>query len=417
MRILLSLLLLGATTVSAQTPFRLVDPMLSVDGVRVATSGAPLAQEAFGALTIGVPGDGAYTVSERPFAGARRAGQFDGDGLYFAVNGRSVRLRSQEAILSDGGPAPAYVAYVPAQHQTKPGVARLAVAEVAAGGSRRSMPTSPPRTPGSGQRPSRDTRPAARPLRNSDADRLRRQLDRLGAGRQRLARERDRRITVRNAARRTRLLADRSPTDPQPNSLDAERAALASDRALLDADRAALAAERRTFEALRRSRPNTPALDERHVLLDRLAAAQAEREALVAERDRLALELEALRNGQAATNSASTITPPLPAGNGSTADLPGFDFGRLQNPDVVRHRLDESDYPQSATDSRIEGDVLVLFETDSTGRVVRTAVPQPLGGGLDALAEGIVRDMRFAPRAADGETTGLRSQVVVRFEL
>jgi TonB family protein len=62
------------------------------------------------------------------------------------------------------------------------------------------------------------------------------------------------------------------------------------------------------------------------------------------------------------------------------------------------------------------GDVLVLFQTDASGRVIRTAVPLPVGGGLDAVAEEIVREMRFVPPVVDGQPTGLRSQVVVRFE-
>ena len=60
--------------------------------------------------------------------------------------------------------------------------------------------------------------------------------------------------------------------------------------------------------------------------------------------------------------------------------------------------------------------MLVLFETDTTGRVVRSAVPAPLGGGLDALAEDLVRSMRFEPPRVDGEPAPLRSQVLVRFE-
>ena len=62
-----------------------------------------------------------------------------------------------------------------------------------------------------------------------------------------------------------------------------------------------------------------------------------------------------------------------------------------------------------------DSDVLVLFQTDDTGRVIRTAVPRALGGGLDALAERIVRGMTFEPARVDGIATGLRSQVMVRF--
>ena len=598
MRFLFTLAALGAVTVaSAQTSFRLVDPVLSVDGARLTTAGAPLLQEPFGILTIGVPGDGTYTVSERPFAGARRAGQFDGDGLYFAANGRSVRLRSGEPILSLSGPASAYVRYEPARVGGSRGVARLTVADDVAGRGRRSVAEPRAVARPSGPRPSRGAQPGRPAASNAEVARLRGELDRLVADRQRLAAERDRLLTERDAARRPtadrtsswatrntadrrelaaviadrdrldaerrrlqteraqladalarvqaerdrlaadfgalrqraedaearsaasgrtdgrvaglqaelaavradlasrdraldllrdeqadrqgrlpsveaaladarrqlaeataardRALADRDAAYQQrddaylardaaaaeadalraerrepfvgPDDLRAERVALARDRALLDADRAALAAERDAFESLRASGSGALDLDERAELLDRLAAAQAEREALVAERDRLALELDALRSDRRPTVSTPSPTPappptsqtvrtPVEASDGAVAYLPGFDFGRLENPDVVRRRLDEAQYPRWATVGRIEGDVLVLFQTDPTGRVIRTAVPQPLGGGLDGLAEEIVREMRFTPPVVAGQPTGLRSQVTVRFE-
>ncbi|MEM0961864.1 MAG: TonB family protein [Bacteroidota bacterium] len=205
--------------------------------------------------------------------------------------------------------------------------------------------------------------------------------------------------------------------------LDAEREALARDRALLDADRRALAAEREALDASARAPENRDdALAERRDLIAELAATQAEREALlaersalVAERDRLAAALAAEGSEVAASPGTTIRTPPGP--EGAFAFLPGFDFSRLQNPDVVRRRLDEAQYPRWATVGRIEGDVLVLFQTDRTGRVIRTAVPTPLGGGLDALAEEIVREMTFVAPTVDGQATGLRSQVIVRFTL
>ncbi len=608
MRLLLSLLLVGAAaSVSAQTTFRLVDPVLSVDGDRVATMGAPLVQEPFGILTLSVPGDGTYTVSERPFTGARRAGQFDGRGLYFAAAGRSVRLVSREPILSLAGPASAYVRYEPSRARGARGPARFTIADDVSGRGRRSVEPAPtPQRRVSGPRPTLDTRPAAAYVQTGEVTRLRGELDRLVADRQRLAQERDRLLVERDAARREsdraatwttrsaatergivlaaqerdRLAAeqdrlaterdqlsaalartqgerdrlagefgalrqraedaearaaqssravsgradlqaevgrlrgelqqrdqalallraeqanrqDRMPAvegaladaqrrlaeavaerdrayadrdraytqrddallardaaasqadglraerdqlraeadrlrtarvqpDARTGSLDAERAALARDRALLDADRASLASERAAFDALRAAQPQTADLGDRADLLDRLAAAQQEREALVAERDRLAMELQSMRRDRPvapaplARPEPQTVRTPSRASDGAVAFLRDFDFGRLANPDVIRRRLDEAEYPRWATVGRIEGDVLVLYEIDSTGRVVRTAVPSPIGGGLDGLAEEIVREMRFAPPASGTPATDLRSQVVVRFEL
>ncbi|PAP77173.1 TonB family protein [Rubrivirga marina] len=596
MRTLLVLsLLASASMASAQTSFRLVDPVLSIGGALVATSSGPIAQDPFGVLTIGVPGDGTYTVSERPFAGARRAGQFDGDGLYFAAGGRSVRLVSREPILSLAGPTSAYVRYEPSGGRRAQGVARLTVADDQMGRGRRPSPTQRRVTRTSGPRATARSGDAPG---TAEVARLRSELSRLVADRQRLAGERDRLEAERDAARRspsprtstwsaqtaaaqraladvaqerdrlvlerdqlatalaraqaerdrlaaefgalrqrtevtearaarsgrasdevrdlratvdrlraelqlrdrtmdllraeqsdrrdrmpaaeaaladarrqladavaardrayadrdvayqqrddaylardaaaveadalraertewleerTRLLADRPPAPLTQNDLAAERAALARDRALLDADRAALAAEREAFEALRRSQPGAPDLGDRQTLLDELVQTQTEREALLAERDRLALELQALRADRTPPTppraDPQTIRTPVAPSDGAVAFLPGFDFGRLANPDVVRRRLDEAEYPRWATVGRIEGDVLVLFQTDDSGRVVRTAVPQPLGGGLDGLAEEIVREMRFVPPVVDGQPTGLRSQVVVRFDL
>ena len=110
-----------------------------------------------------------------------------------------------------------------------------------------------------------------------------------------------------------------------------------------------------------------------------------------------------------------TVRTPIPPQDGAVVTLPDFDFGRLQNPDVVQRRLSEAEYPHWATVGRVEGDVLVLFQADATGRVTRTAVPSPLGGGLDALAEDLVREMRFVPPVVNGQPAGLRSQVLVRF--
>ncbi|MGB3542248.1 TonB family protein, partial [Rubrivirga sp.] len=209
--------------------------------------------------------------------------------------------------------------------------------------------------------------------------------------------------------------------------VSAERVALDRDRRLLEADRAALAAERAALEAsVRESSVDAGLLANRQDLLAELSAAQADREALIAERAALVAERDRLATALAGRPEGMAPGVPTPPGGttireagpeGSMAFLPGFDFARLENPDVIRRRLDEAQYPRWATVGRIEGDVLVLFQADRNGRVVRTAVPTPLGGGLDALAEEIVREMRFDPPVVDGIPTGLRSQVVVRFEL
>jgi len=624
---LLSLLAVGLVAVgaSAQTTFRLVDPVLSVDGRRVASIGAPLVQIPFGVLQIQVPGVGTYTVSERPFAGARRAGQFDGNGLFFTSRGRTIRLYSREQILSLDGSVSAYVAVTVSSSRRRRGLAQLSVADAVDGRGTRSSASEPVAARvASGPRPSRSDRPAAayldqmaardaserprradrpaatylermnasvatpdpttsspRPATSSasedqladDVDALTTERDRLRTERTQLAdalaraeAERDRidrdyaelrqrteaaeaEATRAGALRsdlsrsessaqalrteRDRLAAELDARDRSiamlraedgdresrmpavlqeladtrrqlDEALDARDAAFASrddayalrddalrarddaqaeartlraeverlrgprgtdaaldsdlqsqrdalaldrlrleaDRAAFEADRDALQAERAAFEAERRAAPSTD-FAERKALLDQIASAQAERQALlteqaslIAERDRLADELRRLRQRAAPTpkpiepaaTSSRTASPPPPPSrqsvtvrtpvaeqDGAIATLPGFDYGRLQNPDAIRTRLAEAEYPHWASVGRVDGDVLVLFMTDASGRVVRTAVPSPIGGGLDALAEDLVREMRFVPPVFDGEPAGLRSQVLVRF--
>lgn len=633
--LLYALVAVVTTTASAQSSFRLSDPALFLDDQRVVSTGAPFVQQPFGILTIDVPGNGTFAVSDRPFEGSSRAGLFDGRGLFFHAGDQNVRVVSRVPILSQAGPITAYARFTPTRSRRSRGLARLDVVSFPGdpGPQRFASATAPP--PRTRRAPQRRTtrrgvdhnqtapRPAARYLRDAEAQRLAVDLDRYEADRQRLAAERDRvaraqappivqrvsattsgasdrlallaadrdrlavdrdrllverdqlkaalslaeaerdrlaaefaalrrraedaearaagagrtrsdfervegelvrlraeqdelraQIQTRDQAivaltsetrdrddrlpaveaqlaetrrqladavlARDRALADRDVAYTQRDAaiaqrdgayaerdgaiaeadrlrvdladaradrptidLSAERAALARDRALLDADRAALNAEREALAAARAEATVTPdLLDERLDLITELSATQAEREALmsertalvaeraalIAERDRLAAELA--RRDAAPPPAAPVVATPTPtvqepsqtirtpAGpEGALAFLPGFDFARLQNPDVVRRRLDEAEYPRWATVGRIEGDVLVLFQTDPTGRVIRTAVPTPIGGGLDALAEEIVREMRFVPPTVDGQSTGLRSQVVIRFEL
>lgn len=217
-----------------------------------------------------------------------------------------------------------------------------------------------------------------------------RERDALRADRDRLASERDEAFRQRDA-----LLAEREARFRPDGSVAGWQARPEAPRARPDDDRDALRAER---DAMR-----------------------LQLEALQAERDRLAADR---RDGdrRPAPPAVRPPLPPRPASpaaplrDGAFVYLPGFDFSRLRNADVIQRRLDEAEYPRGAAAGRLDGEVLVLFQTDATGRVIRTAVPTPLGGGLDALAEGIVRDMRFLPPVVDGLPTGLRSQVTVRFE-
>ncbi|HEX8299777.1 MAG TPA: hypothetical protein VF594_11505, partial [Rubricoccaceae bacterium] len=172
---------LAAIPAAAQT-FRLVDPTLTVDGRRVGVVGAPLVQEPFGVLSLDVPGTGTYRVSDRPFEGSRRVGQFEGDGLFFALDGRSVRLRSSGPILGSDATAPAHVRFDPTPG-TERGLARVSLTD-AFGRRDDARAEAARRGPESAGRPVSDPR--------ADADALRSALSRAMAERAALAAERDR---------------------------------------------------------------------------------------------------------------------------------------------------------------------------------------------------------------------------------
>ena len=221
----------------------------------------------------------------------------------------------------------------------------------------------------------------------AEADRLRGEADRLRADAARLA---DELAEVRGERDRLAELSAVAPGAPADADLSALRASLAALQTDLAAAQADLAGTR---EALR--------------------ASEQARADLADEAARLGAEVQRL-------NGALLSRPAAPAYGGDlmpTAMLPGFDLGRLANADAIRARLAEIEYPRWAALGRIQGDVLVLFQTDAAGRVIRTAVPQELGGGLDDLAEALVREMVFVPVTVGGQPTGLRSQVVVRFGL
>ncbi len=493
---------LAAVPASAQS-FRLAEPTLSVDGRRVGVVGAPLVQESFGALTLNVPGSGTYRVSDRPFDGARGVGQFDGAGLYFAVDGRSVRLSSDGPILDRPGPATAFVRFDASPEPGARGLARVAVTGPGRPADARGSGADRTEAPPSGQPPRGRPR-----VETGGAEQLRADLDRVSSERRALESDRDRLRVERDAAlaerdrmepardrseaARTRLAAElaaavrRAETAATPaaaartqaetarlrdeivardRALDAlrtesedRRVRLAETDAALGTSLRALAAARAAAPALSAPTPaSTPpsalpaavrpaespdADTERARLAERLAAAERERDALALQvavlqqerdglRDRIdrltadlgAVRLDVDRLRQAPPVRLDETPPPAPTTDAQTADdsrarayFPGFDFARLQNPDVVRRRLDEAEFPHWAAAGRISGDVLVLFATDRDGRVIRTAVSSPIGGGLDGFAESLVRDMRFVPPTVGGVPTGLRSQVLVRFE-
>ncbi|MEO0559654.1 MAG: energy transducer TonB [Bacteroidota bacterium] len=139
-------------------------------------------------------------------------------------------------------------------------------------------------------------------------------------------------------------------------------------------------------------------------------------EQLRAERDALRDEVRRLRASLDAVGTPPARRAPAPSLDTPTRlSLPGFDLTRLRNQAQIEARLRSTPYPEWAEFNGMGGDVLVLFQADETGAVIRTAVPRPVGGGLDALAEEIVRSMQFIPVRSDGQPTRLRSQVVMRF--
>ncbi|MCH7628879.1 MAG: TonB family protein, partial [Proteobacteria bacterium] len=73
------------------------------------------------------------------------------------------------------------------------------------------------------------------------------------------------------------------------------------------------------------------------------------------------------------------------------------------------------EYPRLALMTRAAGDVLVLFVTDDDGWVIRAEVAEPIGSGLDIVAEQIVRTMHFKLQSVEDLPAALRSQVTVAF--
>ena len=316
----------ASPSATAQLDFELADPLVVIDGMRAQVEGAPLRQRAFGALLVEAPGWGRLRVSDVPFPGARRAGDFDRTRLVVVLGGRSLRLRSSTPLLSAAGPVPAYARLEADVEVRNSGPVRLSLAP----------------SPVSAAPAERSSTPGAR-----DAE-----------GRQ------------RDAHAQTGV-------------------------AQFQADIATLRAEQANLRA---------------------ALADAQREAASARRERDAArrQFAALRDER--LSSPPTSSPSSEERTAARVSIPDADLARLDNPGEIRARLEDTPYPEWAAASGLGGDVLVLFQTDTRGTVVRTAVPRPIGGGLDAVAEEIVRAMRFRPARADGQATRLRSQVVVRFK-
>jgi len=354
MRLLPVLALLLVGSAQAQARFELTDPLLLIDGQRTRAEGAPLSTSSFDTLELEIPGWGLLWVSNAPFDGARRAGDFDRTRLVLVVDGRSVRLRSETPLLNADGPVPAFARLDENPLTPTEGPVNL-----------RLLPASP----GSEQLPPIPEPPRAAPQRApvaSQYDELTRQLEALRAER------------------------------------DALRRALALTRQERDDARLRLAMLLEDVARLRLE----------------VSGSHQPVEQLQAERDALRDEVLRLRESLEAVGMPPALPFPenVPISESSARfSLPGFDLTRLRNRDQIEARLQTTPYPEWAEYNGIGGDVLVLFQTDTNGAVVRTAVPRPIGAGLDALAEEFVRAMRFMPVRADGQPTRLRSQVVVRF--
>ncbi|NNF58221.1 MAG: hypothetical protein HKN04_08255 [Rhodothermaceae bacterium] len=225
----------------------------------------------------------------------------------------------------------------------------------------------------------------------AEVQRLRRERTRLGAERDDLAARPDRARTTRPAL----------PTDParlraRLEIAEQERDDYAVTIAGLRRDNVALQAR---FDSL---------ADELRALGDAHVRLQDDRDQLVRERDVLHQEAEQLRS--ALLGGQGIPAAPLPSTEPQRGiSLPGFDLRRLQNEDAIRTRL------TNATRLNLpEGDVLVLFVTDPTGRVVETAVAETVHPDLMAFATTLVRAMMFVPSQMEGAPVPLRSQVTLR---
>ncbi|MEL6616708.1 MAG: TonB family protein, partial [Bacteroidota bacterium] len=241
----------------------------------------------------------------------------------------------------------------------------------------------------------------------AEVARLRAEVDRLGEALAQTRAERDR-LAELTSVQGPELASGEAEIDRLQAEIASVRQRLAEHVERLGESESAREALQAEADALR---------DERDAL-----AASGDTEdttALRAERDRLAQRVEALEAEIRAIRERPTPpeTPEPPsrpapeATSRAAVSFPGFDMARLTNLDEVTEQVSALRLP--ADDAR--GEVLVLFQTDPEGRVIRTAVARRIGNGLDEAAESLVQAMRFEPPTVDGQPTGLRSQVRVKF--
>jgi hypothetical protein len=472
-RALLALLVAAlAAPALAQPSIRLVDPVVVVGSERMHAAGVVVDQAQFRFLDVVVPGAGRFVVSDRPFTGARRVGEFDGTSLAFTVDGQSVRLRSAEPILSSPGVTPAYVRFhaSPAGERGRRGMRDVRFSASGTAAAAPAAPSAGVRATGRGI--SDDPAVQAAAMRNARMGELDAERDRLEAELVRARAERD------AAAAERALRAAQTPAPPpaasassappgwaagSPSALAAERDALAQELARVSAERDALRARLNATG----STASTPATaDEVTRLRAEVARAEADRRAAVRTRDSLRAEAARAASGaraldgesaRAADRAAADVAAlraeldlmseeltrvraerdAIRAGHRGVAPLdipdrrpgPGFDepggrlaislpdldHARLLNVGEVRTAMAETLLAPAALLGRSSGDVLIMFVTDTTGQVVRTEIATPVAPDVDTAAERIVRLMRITPPRIEGRPAVLRSQTRVRF--
>lgn len=88
-----------AYTSSEKSALSVQNGKISVNG-EVVHDGFSVMQSEFNFIYFYVPAKGLFTISDREFAGASQSGNFSGKKLSFDVDGISVELKSDSAILS-----------------------------------------------------------------------------------------------------------------------------------------------------------------------------------------------------------------------------------------------------------------------------------------------------------------------------
>ena len=96
--------------------------------------------------------------------------------------------------------------------------------------------------------------------------------------------------------------------------------------------------------------------------------------------------------------------------------VPVFSLGQLDR--TPRARLQTSpEYPLSLRQAGIEGQVLVEFSVDTTGRVVTARVVRATHRGFEAAALRAVLKWRFEPGRREGRPVSFRMMVPIGFSL